>query len=363
MPSGPSHRHSPARRQGRARRGRAAWRPGLVESRVAGAQPLGSARFALMGEPRRLSRGAVREDRRPWTSPSSSSAPPARCRPSSARPASLLVRRGGDRMLIDCGEGTQRQLLRSVGLPDVEHVFLTHFHADHFLGLPGHAEDVRAAGPRRAADRLRAAAACAALMSRPAAGVRASSPTTCACSELAPERRRRDGRLRGSAPTPPCTGSRRSATRWSRTSGPGRFDPASRARARRARRARSSAASSAASRSRPAGGVVAPRDVMGDAAARAHAGVHRRHRALRGDGRRRAGGRPARPRRHLRRRGDRARAPDRPLDRPPGRRGGASGRTSPCSRSRICPRATSPRRSRRRRARCSSARWSRATST
>jgi ribonuclease Z len=52
-------------------------------------------------------------------------------------PASLLVRRGGERILIDCGEGTQRQLLRSVGLPDIEHVFLTHFHADHFLGLPG----------------------------------------------------------------------------------------------------------------------------------------------------------------------------------------------------------------------------------
>jgi ribonuclease Z len=52
-------------------------------------------------------------------------------------PASLLIRRGGDRILIDCGEGTQRQLLRSVGLPDIEHVFLTHFHADHFLGLPG----------------------------------------------------------------------------------------------------------------------------------------------------------------------------------------------------------------------------------
>ena len=52
-------------------------------------------------------------------------------------PASVLIRRGGDRLLIDCGEGTQRQLLRSVGLPDVEHVFLTHFHADHFLGLPG----------------------------------------------------------------------------------------------------------------------------------------------------------------------------------------------------------------------------------
>jgi ribonuclease Z len=52
-------------------------------------------------------------------------------------PASVLVRRGGDRVLIDCGEGTQRQLLRSVGLPDVEHVFLTHYHADHFLGVPG----------------------------------------------------------------------------------------------------------------------------------------------------------------------------------------------------------------------------------
>jgi ribonuclease Z len=52
-------------------------------------------------------------------------------------PASLLVRRGGDRLLVDCGEGTQRQLLRSIGLPDVAHVLLTHFHADHFLGLPG----------------------------------------------------------------------------------------------------------------------------------------------------------------------------------------------------------------------------------
>ena len=49
----------------------------------------------------------------------------------------LLVRRGGERLLFDCGEGTQRQLLRSVGLPEVDAVFLTHFHADHWLGLPG----------------------------------------------------------------------------------------------------------------------------------------------------------------------------------------------------------------------------------
>jgi ribonuclease Z len=49
----------------------------------------------------------------------------------------LLVRRGGERILFDCGEGTQRQLVRSVGLADLDAVFLTHFHADHWLGLPG----------------------------------------------------------------------------------------------------------------------------------------------------------------------------------------------------------------------------------
>jgi ribonuclease Z len=51
-------------------------------------------------------------------------------------PATLL-RRGGDRLLVDCGEGTQRQLMRSVGLIELEEVFITHFHADHVLGLPG----------------------------------------------------------------------------------------------------------------------------------------------------------------------------------------------------------------------------------
>ncbi len=59
--------------------------------------------------------------------------------PTASRGASAtLLRRGGDRILVDCAEGTQRQLLRSdVGLVDLEHVFLTHLHADHVLGLPG----------------------------------------------------------------------------------------------------------------------------------------------------------------------------------------------------------------------------------
>ena len=60
------------------------------------------------------------------------SAPSAR----RALPATL-VRRGGDRLLFDCGEGTQRQLLKSIGLIELEEVFITHFHADHWLGLPG----------------------------------------------------------------------------------------------------------------------------------------------------------------------------------------------------------------------------------
>lgn len=50
---------------------------------------------------------------------------------------SILVRLGGEKLLFDCGEGTQRQLVRSIGLIDMEAVFITHFHADHWLGLPG----------------------------------------------------------------------------------------------------------------------------------------------------------------------------------------------------------------------------------
>jgi ribonuclease Z len=49
----------------------------------------------------------------------------------------LLLRAGGERILFDCGEGTQQQLLRSIGLPDLDAIFLTHYHLDHWLGLVG----------------------------------------------------------------------------------------------------------------------------------------------------------------------------------------------------------------------------------
>ncbi len=53
-------------------------------------------------------------------------------------PTAVLLRRGGERLLFDCAEGTQRQLLlSSVGLIELREVFLTHYHADHYLGLPG----------------------------------------------------------------------------------------------------------------------------------------------------------------------------------------------------------------------------------
>jgi ribonuclease Z len=51
-------------------------------------------------------------------------------------PATLL-RAGGHRILIDCGEGTQQRLLSKIGLPEVDAIFITHFHLDHWLGLIG----------------------------------------------------------------------------------------------------------------------------------------------------------------------------------------------------------------------------------
>ena len=52
-------------------------------------------------------------------------------------PSALLLRRGGERLLFDCGEGTQRQMMRygiSFALADI---LFTHMHTDHVLGVIG----------------------------------------------------------------------------------------------------------------------------------------------------------------------------------------------------------------------------------
>jgi ribonuclease Z len=50
----------------------------------------------------------------------------------------LMVLHGERRFLIDCGEGTQRQLLKSgLGFRRLDRVLLTHGHLDHMLGIGG----------------------------------------------------------------------------------------------------------------------------------------------------------------------------------------------------------------------------------
>src|SRR4051794_7937152 len=60
----------------------------------------------------------------------------------------LLLRRGGDRLLFDCGEGTQRQLLRTVGLPDMQAVFLTPHPPHHWPRPPRPPQSLPPPAPR-----------------------------------------------------------------------------------------------------------------------------------------------------------------------------------------------------------------------
>src|SRR5437763_9102314 len=50
----------------------------------------------------------------------------------------VVVSRGPARFLVDCGEGTQRQMMRAqLGFRGLGHVLLTHLHLDHMAGLAG----------------------------------------------------------------------------------------------------------------------------------------------------------------------------------------------------------------------------------
>ncbi|HEX2778842.1 MAG TPA: ribonuclease Z [Gemmatimonadaceae bacterium] len=80
--------------------------------------------------------------------------------------SSIAVVREGETLLFDCGEGTQRQMMRygvAFGLADI---FFTHFHADHLIGLigltrtmalQGRTEPLRLWGPKGATRILRKA--------------------------------------------------------------------------------------------------------------------------------------------------------------------------------------------------------------
>jgi ribonuclease Z len=62
----------------------------------------------------------------------------AASRPTVGRNVSaLMMQRGGDSLLFDCGEGTQRQMMRYGTGFAVHDIFFTHLHADHFLGVIG----------------------------------------------------------------------------------------------------------------------------------------------------------------------------------------------------------------------------------
>src|SRR4051812_45061356 len=80
--------------------------------------------------------------------------------------SSLALVREGETMLFDCGEGTQRQMMRYGVAFSLSDIFFTHFHADHVIGviglmrtmaLQGRSDVLRLWGPKGAGRHLKSA--------------------------------------------------------------------------------------------------------------------------------------------------------------------------------------------------------------
>ena len=55
-----------------------------------------------------------------------------------AHPTSQYLEINNNHFLIDCGEGTQRQMRKyKIGFSKINHIFISHLHGDHFYGLVG----------------------------------------------------------------------------------------------------------------------------------------------------------------------------------------------------------------------------------